>query len=389
MKKDSKKKASQGEGCVIKERIGTVGGQALLEGIMMKSKEHYAVAVRLENGDIQVTEDDFISIRKKYKILNIPIVRGIVNMIETMKLSMKTLSISAEAYGLDTEEAETKFDKWINRVFGKKLVNIIMTIGTVLGVALGVLLFVYAPVFLADLLAKLLGIPASGLFKSVTEGVLKYAIFILYLVLVSKMKDIRRTFEYHGAEHKSIFCYENGEELTVENVKKYKRFHPRCGTSFIVVMLFLSIVVSAFIPGSVSRLLRTVIKLILLLPVSVGLGYEFIMYAGKHDNAFTRIVSQPGLWMQRITTKEPDAGQIECAIVALKTALPEVFPDYKYENPKKSEDGENAECTAEGAAAEDADNSGSAEKNAENPADSVGDQTDSVQSEGKDGSAKA
>lgn len=335
---EKKKKSGGNAENPFASRIGTVGGQAVLEGVMMKSKDHYAVAVRLENGDISVTEDKFESVCKKHKILNIPILRGMINMVETMKLSMKTLSISAEAYGIDEEEEQSEFEKWIEKHFGKSIVKIVMAISSVLGVALGVLLFIYAPVLIGDWLARLFNCADSRVFKSVVEGFLKYAIFIGYLLLVSRMKDIRRTFEYHGAEHKSIFCYENGEELTVENVKKYKRFHPRCGTSFLVVMLFLSIIISMFIPGSVSRLARTLIKIALLLPFSVGLGYEFIMYAGKHDNTFTKIISQPGLWMQRITTKEPDASQIEVAIAALKTSLPDVFPGYKWEKPISDED---------------------------------------------------
>lgn len=341
-------------------RIGTVGGQAVLEGVMMKSKDHYAVAVRLENGDISVTENKFESVRKKHKILNIPILRGMINMVETMRLSLKTLSISAEAYGIDEEEEQSKFEKWLEKHLGKSIVNVVMAISSVLGVALGVLLFIYAPVLIGDWLAKLFGCTESRVFKSIIEGFIKYAIFIAYLLLVSRMKDIRRTFEYHGAEHKSIFCYENGDELTVENVKKYKRFHPRCGTSFLVVMLFLGIIISMFIPGSWSRLARTLVKIALLLPFSVGLGYEFIMYAGKHDNKFTRIISQPGLWMQRITTKEPDDMQIEVAIAALKTSLPEVFPDYKWEKPSNGDEDAltQGDVTSEDGVKADADSMG-------------------------------
>lgn len=309
-------------------RLGTVGGQAVLEGVMMKGKEKYSIAVRREDGSISLSENYHTSVRQKYKILGLPIIRGIVGFVESMILNFKTLSISAEQYGgLDEIEPETKFERWLQRKFGDKLMNIIMGISMVFGIVLAIGLFMLLPSYAVKLLELIPGVEL-GIWKSAIEGVIKILIFISYLLLVSLMKDIRRTFEYHGAEHKSIFCYEAGEELTVENVKKHKRYHPRCGTSFIFVVLIISILINSLpIITWDNMLIRTLLKLAML-PIIVGVSFEFIIFAGKHDNFITRILSAPGLWMQKITTREPDESQIECAIIALKSALPEEFPDF-------------------------------------------------------------
>ncbi len=332
-------------------RLGTVGGQAVLEGVMMKGKDDYAIAVRRDDGTISLSKHKYSSVRSKHKLLRLPIIRGIVGFVESMILSFKTLSISAEQYGLDDAEPETKFDKWLNDHLGEKLMGVIMGISTVLGVLLAVGLFVFLPTMLTKWIEKLSGV-SLGLFKNLIEGIIKIAVFIGYILLVSLMKDIRRTFEYHGAEHKSIFCFEANEELTVENVKKQKRFHPRCGTSFIFVILIISILINSlpFVPLD-NVILRTLTKL-LLLPLIVGIGFEFIMLAGKHDNAFTRILSAPGLWMQRITTKEPDDQQIEVAILSLKAALPDVFPDFVYVDPHDIVPEESMESEAQNIADE-------------------------------------
>lgn len=319
-------------------RLGTVGGQAVLEGIMMKGKEKYSIAVRREDGSISLSEHSHTSVRKKHKILNIPILRGIVGFGESMVLNFKTLSQSAEQYGgLDEVEPESKFEKWLTEKLGDKLMGIIMGIAMVLGVALCIGLFFYLPTLAVNGIDHLAG-GRLGMWKSAIEGIIKMTIFVLYLLGVSLMKDIRRTFEYHGAEHKTIFCYESGEELTVENVKKHKRFHPRCGTSFIFVVLTVSILLNSlldiipFIDAWGNPFLRILFKMVMLLPV-VGISFEFIMLAGKHDNLITRILSYPGLLMQRITTREPDDSQIEVAIVALKSSLPDDFPDFVHYDP--------------------------------------------------------
>lgn len=308
-------------------RLGTVGGQAVIEGVMMKNKDSFALAVRMPEGNIRVTKDTCKSARDKNKFFGLPIIRGIVNLIESLMLSMKTLTISADAFGI--EEEETKFEKWLQKHFGKSILDFVMAIAMVLGVALGIGIFFFLPLFISSTLFDKSG-ETTKWYATLVEGGIKIGIFILYIWLVSFMKDIKRVFEYHGAEHKSIFCYESGEELTPENVKKYKRFHPRCGTSFIFVILILSIVVSSIvysIPIMKSNIILKFASKILTLPLTVGIGYEFIRYAGKHDNIFTRMLSAPGLWMQRLTTKEPDEEQIAVAIAALKCALPDEFPE--------------------------------------------------------------
>lgn len=322
-------------------RLGTVGGQAVIEGVMMKNKDEFALAVRMPEGNIRVTKDKCKSVKEKFKFLGWPIIRGVVNMIESLILSMKTLTISADAFGI--EEEETKFEIWLREKFGKSILDFVMVIAMILGIALGVGLFFFLPLFISSSLFDKSG-EETKWYATLIEGGIKIAIFIGYIWLVSFMKDIRRVFEYHGAEHKTIFCYEAGEELTPENVKKYKRFHPRCGTSFIFVILLLSIVVSSVVysfPIMKSNIILKFASKLLTLPLTVGIGYEFIRFAGKHDNVITRILSAPGLWMQRITTREPDETQIEVAIASLKCALPEEFPEaeetYKPETYKKNE----------------------------------------------------
>lgn len=304
-------------------RLGRVGGQAVLEGVMMKSGDETCLAVRSEDGKIITQNKKFVSVRKKYKICNLPLIRGVVNFVEMMILSMSTLTASAEMLGIDEAEAETKFEKWLTEKLGDKLMSVIMGIAMVLAVILSVGLFVFVPTKISEGLSYITKIE-SVVFRSIIEGILKMGIFIAYIALTALMPEIKRTFQYHGAEHKSVACYEKGLDLTPENAATCTRFHPRCGTSFIIVMLILSIVISMFIPGKGS-LLRSLFKIILL-PLSVGIGFEFILFAGKHDNAFVRALSAPGLWMQRITTKEPDASQLEVAITALKGALPAEFP---------------------------------------------------------------
>lgn len=335
--------------CYIPERRGKVGGQAVLEGVMMKSGENIAITVRREDGTKVTEVSKFSSVRKKCAFFRIPIIRGIVNFIEMMIMSLNTLNKSATMLGVEEEMQETKFEKWLKKHFGKSVMDFIMVVAMVLGVALALFLFIYLPTLFTTLIEKATG--DIGLWKGVIEGGIKIVIFIAYLLLVSLMKDIRRTFEYHGAEHKSVFCYEAGEELTVENVKKQSRFHPRCGTSFMFVMILLGIIAGLFVTWD-NKLLRVLIKL-LLLPLVMGIGYEFLMFAGKHDNIIVRILSAPGLWMQRITTREPDEGQMECAIASLKAAMPDEFPPEK-EAPAEdasdsgkeiSEDNNTAETT--------------------------------------------
>ena len=307
-------------------RLGRVGGEAVLEGVMMRCGDRYSIASRHEDGSISVENRNYISLRKRNRFWNLPLVRGVVSLVESMKLSFKVLSISADALGMDMDEPESKFEKWLAKTFGDKVMNAIMGVAGFLGVVLGIGLFLVLPTLATKGLDMLLGLAggALGVFKTLCEGLIRIGIFVGYILLVSLMPDIRRTFEYHGAEHKSIACYEAGVELTPENAKHYTRFHPRCGTSFIFIMLILSVLVFSFVTWD-NIWLRLVLKP-LLLPVICGIGFEFILYAGKHENLFTKIVSAPGLWMQRITTREPDLSQLEIAITALKSAMPDEFP---------------------------------------------------------------
>lgn len=318
------------------ERLGKVGGQAVVEGVMMKSGDIMAVASRMPDGRIKVTRKRFSSVRQKNKFLDLPLIRGVVNFVEMMKLSFTTMNISTEALGLEEEEP-SKFEKWLAEKLKVNVMDFVMAVGIVLGLVLSCFLFIFLPSFTSSGISALVSWISGGKFVlsesnilfSVVEGLMKIAIFLAYLWLVSLMKEIKRVFQYHGAEHKSIFCYEKGMELTAENAAKCKRFHPRCGTSFMFLMILIGIIIGCFLPSGL--FLRPLIKL-LLLPLTMGLGYEFIRFAGKHDNWLVRAISAPGLWVQRLTTKEPDNSQLECAIAALKAAMPNEFPEEAVED---------------------------------------------------------
>lgn len=299
-------------------RLGTVGGSAVIEGVMMKSKTTVALSVRQQDGNIFTETSPSKTIKTKYPIFNAPILRGIVNFIESMILSFKTLTRSADLLGI--EEEPSKFEIWLEKKLGKSAAAIASFIGTVIGLALSVLLFMYLPALVSDLFDKIYYNPVL---KSIIEGVIKLVIFIGYIYFVGLIPDMKRVFEYHGAEHKSIFCYENGLELTVENVKKQSRFHPRCGTSFMFVMIFIGIISSIFYI-TLPRIPRVIVK-ILLLPLIVGIGYEFIKFSGTRNGFITRLLTLPGLLVQRLTTKEPSDLQIEVAIASLKASLPDEF----------------------------------------------------------------
>ena len=325
-------------------KYGSVGGQALMEGIMMNGPEGKAMALRLPDGSISVEKKTFTSIKDKNKFFGIPMVRGIVNFVEALIFGYKCLMESAEKTGMDVEEEEnmSKLDRWISDHFGEKMMKVIGAISMVLGFALAFALFVWMPSFLFDAINKLTGERITML-RTIFEGLLRIIIFVIYMFAVSKMKEIKRVYMYHGAEHKSIFCYESGEEMTVENVRKQSRFHPRCGTSFIFVMIILSILASSVVALAFPSLtqIRPVwicVKL-LIMPIVMGLGYEFIRYAGKHDNLFVKILSAPGLWMQRITTAEPDDSMIEVGIAAINAVI--THNDEEKENIDKVEETEN------------------------------------------------
>ena len=318
------------------ERLGTVGGQAVLEGVMMKSKDRVALSVRKTDGTIETETTPYRSAREKNKFFSLPLIRGVVNFADMMILSFHTLNRSAEMLGIEDQE-ESKFEKWLMKKFGKSIAAVASAIGAILGVLLSVGLFFVLPAVVSDFVAKFCD---NRLLKSAVDGFSKILIFVIYIALVSLIPDMRRVFEYHGAEHKSIFCHEAGLDLTPENVKMQSRFHPRCGTSFLFVMMFIGILVSVFYID-LNIYFRIPIKLCVL-PLVVGIGYEFIRYAGKHDNLFVRICSAPGLWIQRLTTKEPDTNEIEVAIASLKAALPDIYPP---EEPQKTDAPEETEET--------------------------------------------
>ena len=410
------------------KKITSIGGSALIEGIMMRGPKKNTVCVRTGKDELYTEDVTVTFLAQKAKIFKLPFFRGFAGLIDSMRLSYKSLMLSADkaVESVEIDEEPSKFEKWLDDKFGDKLMKILMAFASVLGVALAIGLFFFLPSFLFDVSGsfipafrddsvysytvtdntttvqfmdeaeKELTVPfavtdtgkvwtvldekdENGLYKitvtdetnpagngtvsmrnmrnwkrvyiktaengaalsakqkmdvsqeglqrlwkSIFEGVLKIVLFLGYIILVSQTKDMKRVFMYHGAEHKTIFCYENVEELTVANVKKQIRFHPRCGTSFMVIMLLLGILIGLFVPANPFGIafLRPLFK-ILLIPVTCGIGYELIKLCGRHDNTFTRIIAAPGLWAQRITTKEPDDDMIEVAITAIKAVIPD------------------------------------------------------------------
>ena len=306
----------------------SIGGQALIEGIMMQGPKGAAMSVRLPDGTIDTEMLEVKHLRDKFKPAKLPLIRGVVNMVESLLFGFKCMEKSAEKAGIDDDidpEEMSKLDKWLSDHFGPKMMAVITGISMVLGVALAFGLFFYLPTFLVDTVDKYLFKDALADLHPLFEGIMRMVIFVAYVWIVSKIPDIKRVFMYHGAEHKSIFCYEHGLELTVENVRKQKRFHPRCGTSFIFVVLIISIFLSSALvvifPGIDDvRIVWMGIKL-LIMPLTVGVSYEFIKYAGKHENLLVKILSAPGLWMQKITTQEPTDDIIEVGIESLKAVL--------------------------------------------------------------------
>ena len=364
----------------------TIGGQALIEAIMMKGPEKTAIAVRTPDGGISVEYMQESRLAKKYKVLGLPLIRGAVGLVESLVSGYKAMLYAAEKSGFadeeEAEEQERQAEKERKRAekkakkaarhclddappvpdpaVGRSLTDdeetiepaptmqpdpvvqqmkdekkekkesafmaALMTVASVLGVCLALFLFMWLPSFLFNLVNGWTG-EAISYWRSLFEGVLKMAIFVGYLAAVSLMKDIKRVFMYHGAEHKTIFCYEAGDALTVENVRRQRRFHPRCGTSFMILMLIVSIVIAAILSIAFPILTKVtavwVAIKILMLPLICGLGYELIRFCGRHDNLLTRIISAPGMWLQRLTTKEPDDSMIEVAIASLEAVIPD------------------------------------------------------------------
>lgn len=294
-----------------------IGGQAVLEGIMMRNKDKYSVAVRKPDNNIEVKVEEYSGITSGKKIIGLPFIRGIFNFVDSMVLGIKTLAYSAEFY--DDEEVEaTKADKVADRLFKEKAENVIMTCTILFSIFIALALFVVLPSVLSDLIKNWFNLISTTIL-SIIEGVIRIALFIAYILLISLMKDIQRTFMYHGAEHKCINCIENGYELNVENVMKSSRYHKRCGTSFIFMVMIISIIFFIFIDVS-NPFLKIAVRL-LLIPVIAGVSYEFIKLAGRSESKIVDLLSKPGMALQKITTSEPDESMVEVAIQAVSAVF--------------------------------------------------------------------
>ncbi len=314
-----------------KQHITSIGGQAIIEGVMMRGPFKTAMAVRKPDGEIECRVDENGS-KTRPQFCKLPIIRGCVNFVDSLVIGMKALMYSAEFIDIeDEEESESKFDRWLEDKLGDKIKDVVIYFSIFLSIILSVGLFILLPTVVTRGIEWLFSItPFAGaagtrVFTSVCEGIVRMAIFLGYLALVSQMSDIKRVFGYHGAEHKTIACYESGDELTVENVKKYTRFHPRCGTSFLLFVMIISIILFSLLPRT-GIILRMVMRLALL-PVVAGLSYEVIKLAGRYQKGCIKILTKPGLWLQRLTTREPDESQIEVAIRSMQAVIPEKSED--------------------------------------------------------------
>ena len=307
-----------------------IGGQAVIEGIMMMNRNDYAVAVRRPDGEIEIKKDKYESITTKAKILSLPFIRGVFRFADSMILGMKTLTYSASFFEDDEEEEPGRFEKFLDRVFGEKLESVIMSIVMVLSFILAIGIFMILPLVIANFFKSFI---TSEHVMAVLEGVIRIAIFIAYIKLVSRMEDIRRTFMYHGAEHECINCVEHGHPLTVENVRASSKEHKRCGTSFILIVMIISILF--FMVIRIDNIGLRMLSRIILIPVIAGVSYEILQLAGRSNSKFMDLVSRPGMWMQGLTTTEPDDSMIEVAIAATeavfdwKEYLKENFPETK------------------------------------------------------------
>ncbi len=295
-----------------------IGGQALIEGILMRGPDRQAIVVRSKDGLVKKIEDLKLT-RKRMKCLSWPLIRGVVNFGASMVNGVKALMFSADYFPDAEDEKPSRFDKWLEDHIGsEKFEQAVIYFSLVLGLAFSVGLFILLPTFLTGLIP---GLRENYLARNLTEGLVKIALFMGYMILVSRMKDMKRVFSYHGAEHKTIRCYEARLPLTVENVRPMSRFHPRCGTSFLLVVVCISILCGAFL--RVSNTFARMGLHLLMLPLIVAISYEINRFVGRHDNAFTRFLTAPGLGMQRLTTQEPDDSMIEVAIEALSAVIPE------------------------------------------------------------------
>jgi len=308
-----------------KEFRTSVGGQALIEGIMMRGPKKQAIVVRTKDGLVNKTEDIKL-LKDKYPIVGFIFIRGVVNFANTMSIGMRALMFSADQMPEEEQEELSKFDQWIEDKLGsEKAQKVFVTFALILGIALSVGLFILLPTFLAGFLSKLI---ENRILRNLLEGALRIAIFLLYLWLTSRLDQMKRVWAYHGAEHKAIYCYEKGLPMTVENVMAQSRLHPRCGTSFLFIVMIVSILVFSFTSWD-SLLIRIVLRLALL-PVVVAISYEVIKLAGRYDNILTKVISAPGKALQRLTTREPDEEMAEVAIEALRLVIPEDANEAKW-----------------------------------------------------------
>lgn len=314
------------QGCTFRT---TIGGQALIEGILMRGPEKQAIVVRNQEGELEVKEQKLKLIKDRFPILGVPFIRGVVNFLASLVEGVKALMWSAEFYPEEEEETPSKFELWMEKRFGSETVmKWVIGFSVVVGLAFAIALFIILPTLATT--ALLYFFPEAPMWvRNLLEGVVKLIIFFLYLYFCSRLKDIHRTFQYHGAEHKTIFCYERGLELTVENARAMPRHHPRCGTSFLFVVIVVAVLASCVVfalPVIRDVAAHPVVRILMhlvLLPIVVAITYEINRFIGRHDNAFTRFLSAPGLWMQNFTTFEPDDSMLEVAIHALKLVLPE------------------------------------------------------------------
>lgn len=298
------------------KRKTSIGGQAIIEGVMMRGPESMATAVRMPDSTINVEKKQLESYSSRKKIYKLPFIRGIVALVDSLVIGVNALTYSASFFE-DKEEAEPgKVEKFLAKIFGEKLESVVMGFSLALSVVFAVALFFILPQAAVSIFGS--GLKSYAL-KNIIEGIIRIAVFIAYIVLISRMKDIKRVFQYHGAEHKSIFCYENEEELTVENARKYTTLHPRCGTNYLFIIMIVSIFVYSFLnfPGIAFRILSRIV----MLPVIAGISYEILKYIGKSDSKIVHVLTYPGLLLQKLTTAEPDDGMLEVALAALKAVL--------------------------------------------------------------------
>lgn len=315
---------------VFRMKTSGIGGQAVIEGVMMKNKEQYAIAVRKPNHEIEVELGIHKNLSEKYSFFALPIIRGVVNFIDSMVLGMKTLTFSASFYEEEEEEKSSKMEQAVGKVFKERAESVVMGLTVTVAIIMAVAVFMILPMFLADFLGSKVQSDAA---RAGIEGGLRLAIFVGYLLIISQMKDIKRVFMYHGAEHKAINCIEHGKELTIKNVKEQSRYHKRCGTSFMLIVMVISIFFFIFI--RVDTIWLRIVVRILLIPVIAGVSYEFIRLAGRSESPIVNVLSRPGMWLQGLTTREPEDDMIEVAIQSVDAVFDWKEFIKKYNREKK------------------------------------------------------